>query len=105
MMTNRLAPEEIVRVLERKRFWQLNRRILPSFPNRWKPDARREPRRDYRNPIIVESPNEAYAAFCKRSARLERQIFAAVEEVGVFPTKPQDALGQKHFDSAIGPRP
>ena len=36
------------------------------------------------NPIVVESPNEADAAFCKRSARLKRQIFAALEKIAVL---------------------
>jgi hypothetical protein len=72
LVPNRSAREEIVRVLERKGFWELNCRILPSVPNRWKTDARREPRRNYRYPIFVESPNEADAGFCKRSARVKR---------------------------------
>src|SRR4029077_13442349 len=103
MVTNRLARKEIVRGLERKRFWYVNRRILPSLPNRRKTDARRKPRRDYRNPIVVESPNEAYARFRKRSARVKRYIFAALEKILVTATKLQDVPCQKQFDPPIRP--
>src|SRR5262249_26112407 len=71
---------------------------------RRKTDARREARRDYGNPIVVELPNEADAGFSKRSARVKREIFAALEKIRVLATKSQDLLCQKHFDPAIRPR-
>src|SRR4030095_4648426 len=102
--TNRLAREKIVRIVERKRFCELNGRILPSLPDWWKADARRESRRDYHYPFVVEPPKEADAAFCKRSARVKRYIFAALKKLRVLPTKSYNVLYQKQFDPAIRPR-
>src|SRR3954463_13825884 len=104
MVGNGLAREKIVRLFERKRFWEFNRRILPSLPDRWKTYARTEPRRDHHDPICVESPNEAHATFCEGSAHVKREIFATLEKIRVTAAKLQDLLCQKQFDPAIRPR-
>src|ERR1051326_960093 len=99
----RAAGEEIVRIFERKYFGQFDYRVLPQLANRWKADARRKSRRDHGNPFIRQLSNKTDAALCKCSARVERQIIAALKKVSVLATESQPSFGQEQFDSSSGP--
>ena len=54
--------------------------------------------------LSAECRSETDAAFRKCSARLKRQIFAALEKIACSRRNPQQPLRQKHLDPAIRPR-
>src|SRR5213080_1821357 len=95
--------EKIVCMFERERFGKFEHRIFPSFSNRRETDARREPRRDYNDPLIAESSCETDTAFCKRPGRGEGQIVSTLEKIDMFASELQQSLRQKHFDPAVRP--
>ena len=89
---NLATSEKIVGMLERERFGKFERCIFPSFSNWRETDARREPRRDYDDPLIAKASCETDTTFCKRPARAEGQIFSMLEKTGVFASKLQQSL-------------
>src|SRR6266403_2377738 len=95
--------KKVVRILERKRFWQFECGIFPPLANWRKTEARREPRRDYNDPLIAKPSRKTDTALRKCSARSERQIFTTLEKIDMFASKLQHSLRQKHFDPAIRP--
>src|SRR5436309_1448917 len=97
--------KKIVCMFERERFGKFEHCIFPSFSNRRETDTRREPRRDYNDPLIAKSSCETDTTFCKRPARAEGQILSTLEKPDVFASKLQQSLRQKHFDPPIRPVP
>ena len=92
LMLNWPAGKEVMRVRQRKRFGKFYCCIFPSLTNRWKTNARREPRCNHNDPFVRQRTRKADAAFHKCSARCQGQIFSTLEKLEVLAPKLQQAL-------------
>jgi len=81
-----------MRVLQRKRFGNFERRVLPTLSNRRKTNTRRKSWRNYNNPLVPKLSGEADAGVREYSARRQGQIFSLLEKLDVLAPELQDAL-------------